>query len=101
MGFNCLKARATSRKQFTFSVQHLEDTKRAFLLYKKVKKGTPYLTFPYFHSLFTIVLTKQIFEQNKSSRAACRSQNQFLPKIIPAGEMVVSLKVSKPDTFEF
>ena len=30
---------------------------------KKVKKGTPNLTSPYFHSIFTIFLIKQIFEK--------------------------------------
>ena len=51
--------------------------KRALFHYKKVKKGTPNLTSPYIHSLFTIVLIKQIFEKNESSRAASRSQTQF------------------------
>ena len=32
---------------------------------KKVKKGTPNLTSPYFHSIFTIFLIKQIFEKKK------------------------------------
>ena len=51
--------------------------KRALFHYKEVKKGTPKLTFPYVHSLFTIVLIKQIFEKNKSSSAASGSQTQF------------------------
>ena len=50
---------------------------RALFQYKTVKKGTPNLTFPYDHSLFTIVLVKQIFEKNKSWRAVSRSQTQF------------------------
>ena len=50
--------------------------KRA-LFHNKVKKGTPNLTSPYFHSLFIIFLMKQIFEKNKSSRAASRSRTQF------------------------
>ena len=32
--------------------------KRALVHYKKIKKGTPNLTSPYVHSLFTIVLIK-------------------------------------------
>ena len=51
--------------------------KRALVYYKKVEKGTPNLTSPYVHSLFTIVLIKQIFEKNKSSRAASGSRTQF------------------------
>ena len=37
--------------------------KRALFHYKKIKKGTPNLTSPCDHSLFTIVLIKQIFEK--------------------------------------
>ena len=37
--------------------------KRTLFHYSKVKKGTPNLTSPYVHSLFTIVLKKQIFEK--------------------------------------
>ena len=55
--------------------------KRALLHYKKVKKGTPDLASPYLHSLFKIVLIKQIFEKNKSTRAASGSRTQFKPKI--------------------
>ena len=51
--------------------------KRALFHYKKIKKGTPNLTSPYDHSLFTIVLIKQIFEKNRSSRAASGSRTQF------------------------
>ena len=52
--------------------------KRALLFhYKKVKKDTPNLTSPYVHSFFTIVLIKQIFEKNKSLRAASGSRTQF------------------------
>ena len=51
--------------------------KRALFHYKKVKKGTPNLTSPYVYSLFTIVLIKQIFEKNKSLRAASGSRTQF------------------------
>ena len=57
------------------SVQKIQ--KRALFHYKKVKKGTLILTFPYVHTFFTIVLIKQIFEKNKSSRAASISQTQF------------------------
>ena len=38
--------------------------KRALFHYKKIKKGILNLTFPYVHSLLTIVLIKQIFEKN-------------------------------------
>ena len=51
--------------------------KRALFQYKKVKKGTPNLTSPYIHSVFTIVLIKQIFEKNMSFRAASGSWTQF------------------------
>ena len=51
--------------------------KKAFFHYKKVKKGTLILTSPYVHSLFTIVLIKNFFEKNKSSRAASGSRTQF------------------------
>ena len=37
--------------------------KRALFHYKTVKKGTPNLTYPYIHDLFTIVLIKQISEK--------------------------------------
>ena len=51
--------------------------KRALFHYKKVKKGTSDLTSRYAYSLFTIVLIKQIFEKNKSLRAASGSRTQF------------------------
>ena len=51
--------------------------KRALFHYKKVKKGTPYLTPPYVHNLFTIALIKQICEKNRSLRAASGSWMQF------------------------
>ena len=51
--------------------------KGALFHYKKVKKGTPNLTPPYVHSLFTIVSIKQIFEKNKSSRTASGSRTHF------------------------
>ena len=51
--------------------------KRALFHYSKVKNDTPNLTSPYVHSFFTIVLIKQIFEKNKSLRAASGSQTQF------------------------
>ena len=37
--------------------------KRAFFHYKTVKNGTPNLTSPYTHGLFTIVFMKKIFEK--------------------------------------
>ena len=58
--------------------------KRALFHYKTVKKGTPNLTSPFVHGLFTIVLMKQIFEKNKSFRAASGNQTQFKPEINPA-----------------
>ena len=57
------------------SVQKIQ--KRAHFQYKKVKKGTLNLTSPFVYSLFTLVLTKQIFEKNRSSRAASGSRTQF------------------------
>ena len=48
-------------------------SKRAHFCYKKGKNGTPNFTF-YLHSLCIIVLTKQSFEINKSSRGASRYQ---------------------------
>ena len=51
--------------------------KRALFHYKKVKKGTPNLTSPYIYGFFAILLIKQIFEKNNSSRAASRSRIQF------------------------
>ena len=36
--------------------QHPEDTEKGIFHYSKVKKGTPNLTSPYVHRLFTIVL---------------------------------------------
>ena len=50
-----------TRNYFRNWWQRLKDTKRALSHYKNIKKGTPDLTFPYVHSLFTIVLIKQIF----------------------------------------
>ena len=55
--------------------------KRALFHYKTVKKGTPNLISRYLYGLFTIVLTKQIFEKTKSSRATSASQTQFKPEI--------------------
>ena len=57
------KDHSKSRGYFRMQGQHLEYTKRALFHYKKIKKGTPNLTSPYDHSLFTIVLIKQIFEK--------------------------------------
>ena len=48
--------------------------KRALFQYKTVKKGTPNLTSPYIHGLFTIVLIKQLSEKNKSSRTTSGNQ---------------------------
>ena len=56
---------------------HPEDTKKALFHNKKVIKGTPNLTSPSVHSLFTIVLIKQTSEKNKSSRAVSGSRTQF------------------------
>ena len=50
------------------SVQKIQ--KRALFHYKIFKKGTPNLISPYVHGLFTVALMKQIFEKNKSLRAA-------------------------------
>ena len=51
--------------------------KRALFHHKKIKKDTPNLTSPYVHSLFTIFLIKQVFEKNKSPRAASGSRTQI------------------------
>ena len=57
--------------------QRPKGIKRALFHCKKVKKGTPNLTSPYVHSLFTVVLIKQICEKNKSSRAASGGGTKF------------------------
>ena len=57
------------------TVQKIQQ--RALLHYEKVKKATPNLTPAYVNSLLTIVLIKQIFEKNKSLRAASGSRTQF------------------------
>ena len=57
--------------------------KRALFHYKTVKTGTPNLTSLYVHGLFTIALIKQIFEKNKSLRAASWNRTQFKPEINP------------------
>ena len=67
----------SSRDYFKNWELHPKDIKRALFHNKKVKKGTPNLTSPYVHSRFTLVLIKQIFEKNRSLRAASGSQTQF------------------------
>ena len=57
------------------------DIKRHFLPKKKVKKGTSDLSYLYVHSIFTLLLIKQIFEKNKSLRAASKSQTPLWPRI--------------------
>ena len=60
--------------------QHLEDIKKTTSSLPKIN-WHPDLTFPYVHSLLKIVLIKQIFEKNKSSRSAYQwpiSQNTKL-----------------------
>ena len=49
----------------------------ALFYYKKVKDGTPNLTFPNVRSLFAILLIKQFFIKNKSLAAASGSRTQF------------------------
>ena len=63
------------------SVRNIQ--KRALFHYKTVKKGTPNLTSPFVRGHFTIVLMKQIFEKNKSLKAASGSWTQFKPEITP------------------
>ena len=63
--------------------KRLEDTKKDTFSLQKVKKGTPHLTYPYVHGLYTIVLIKQIFKKYKSWRAVSGSRTQFSPKIAP------------------
>ena len=41
------------------------------------------MTSSYVHGLFTIVLIKQIFEKNKSSRSVPGNWTQFKPEISP------------------
>ena len=57
--------------------------RRTLFHYKTVKKGTLNLASPYLYGLFTIALTKQIFEKTKSSKAASRNRTQFKPEINP------------------
>ena len=40
-------------------------TMRVLFHYEKVKKGIPNLRSPYIHSLYTVVLIKQMFGKNK------------------------------------
>ena len=55
--------------------------KRAlFLNYKKLIKKTPDEQI-YVHSIFSLLLIRQVFEKNKSSRTAFKSQRQFWPII--------------------
>ena len=51
--------------------------KSALFHYKKVKKGTPNLTFPYIYSLLTIFKIKQIFEKKSHQGATYGSPAQF------------------------
>ena len=45
------------------------------------------MIYPYIHSIFTLLLIKQVFEKNKSSRAASESRTQFWPRITSACTM--------------
>ena len=65
--------------------------KRAFPTRKKLKKGTPIFTSPHVHSLFTTVLIKQVFEKNKSSRAASGSRSLLNPKTQFTLELRISI----------
>ena len=56
--------------------------RRTLFHYKTVKKGTLNLTSPYVYGLFTIALTKQIFEKTKSLRVS-GNRTQFKPEINP------------------
>ena len=47
------------------------------------------MTSPYICGLLTIILIKQIFEKNKSSRAASKNRTQFKPEINPASGIEV------------
>ena len=51
---------------------------------KWTSRATSDLSNPYVHSTFTKILRKQIFEQNKTMRAASKTQTKFWPKITPA-----------------
>ena len=53
----------------------------ALFPYKKLQKGTSDMSNPYVHSTFTLLLIKQIFEKNKSSKGASESRTQFWPRI--------------------
>ena len=41
------------------------------------------VSYIYIHSIFTLLLIKQTFEKNKSSRAGSKSWVQFLSRMIP------------------
>ena len=78
----CWKAheKEFSKNQRTFfltasSTSSLQKMQKRALF--SLQKGTPNLTSPYDDSLFTIFLTKHIFEKNNSSRATSGSQTQF------------------------
>ena len=57
--------------------------KRALSPKKDLQKVTSDLSNLYGHSIFKLLLIKQIFEKNKSSRAVSKSQTQFWPQINP------------------
>ena len=60
--------------------QHLADIKSHFFP-RKTMKGTSYLRNSYVHCIFTMLLIKQIFGKNKSSRTAAKSWTQFWARI--------------------
>ena len=51
------------------------------------------MIYPFIHSIFTLLLIKQIFKKNKSSRAASESQMQFWPRITPDICICVSMYI--------
>ena len=51
--------------------------------YKKLLKYTFNLSNPYVHSMYTLLLIKEIFEKNKSLRAASKCQMNFWLRITP------------------
>ena len=60
-------------------------------------EDTSDLSNPYAHSILTLHLIKQIFDKNKSLRAAFKNQKQFWPRITP----VVLLPLLIEITFSF
>ena len=73
-------------KSFTLAILEIEskDIKRHFCPRKNQEKAPlVYFSNTYVHSIFTLLLMKQIFENNKSSRTDSKNWTQFFPRISP------------------